>query len=150
MSVLTLNDLLKSFMSAAKAANKELHDHEMNAFKDHLAYNKDNQTYEPKTLKVKLPQQHIAEGEDTEQPVDIPTGALASHQSMRIEELEMGFQCYYNRIGLLKSGEKKLIVDMDEAKDSSHSPIKINMKISSGNPSEGVARMHDALNRKIH
>jgi hypothetical protein len=136
-------------MTAAKDANKELHDHEMNAFKDHLTYNKDSQTYEPKTLKVKLPQQHIAEGEDTEQQVDIPTGALASHHSMKIDELEMGFQCYFNRIGLLKTGEKKLIVNMDGPENDPASTIKINMKVSSGNPSEGVARMHDALNRKI-
>ena len=138
-------------MSAAMDANKELHDHEIHALRNHFRENEQEGHWEPNTVKMKLPQKHIQAGDEHEQPVDVPTGALASHHSMMIEELELDFDCYIQRVATMKSGSKKILVDMDspEKDKTSKSKMAIKLKIKSGDPSEGISKIHDSLNKKI-
>ncbi|MEP1141065.1 MAG: DUF2589 domain-containing protein [Balneola sp.] len=146
-----MNDLLKSLMSAAMDANRELHDHEIRALRNHFKQNEKDGYWEPNTVKMKLPQKHIQAGDELEQPVDIPTGALASHHSMLIEELELDFDCYVQRIATMKSGNKKIMVDIDspEKEKKAKNKMAVKLKIKSGDPSEGISKIHDSLNKKI-
>ena len=138
-------------MSAAMDANWELHDHEIHALRRHFKQHEQDGHWEPNTVKMKLPQKHIQAGEEHEQPVDVPTGALASHHSMMIEELELDFGCYIQKVETMKSGSKKILVDMDapEKQQSTKNKMSVKLKIKSGDPSEGTSKIHDSLNRKI-
>jgi len=147
---LSLNDLLKSVMHAAMDANNELHNHERRSLYNHLKYNNQDNTLEPTTVTMKLPQKHINAGEDPEQPVEVPTAVLASYKSMAIEELSVDFSCAIQSINNFGSGQKKIMVNLnDTGVDATNKSIKINLKIKSGHPSEGLSKIHDALNKKL-
>jgi hypothetical protein len=150
MDILSLNDLLTSVMAAVTEANYALGNHYVNTLSQHFNYNQDQKQWEPETMTMLLPKQVLHEGENPEQPVDVPTAALAGNNALLIDNLKIDFGCILQQISQDSEGNKTMMVSMSSPVSGTlDNKINISMVIRSGEPSEGASRLRDALVRKI-
>lgn len=149
MKKLTLRDLFKSLMSSVSQAKAHLHDDHIEATKGHFDYDDKKRHWSPKTIDMLLPKSVIEEGEAHEQPVGVPTYTLVSHDPVSFEEINLELSCNFEQVQEDKSGNFDMIISLDNPESTKSHKIDISFKMSSKDPTEGNARLNDALVKKI-